>query len=139
MKTVLRVSSESFKFWIWFVEWSQNKSEMKKPLVILTTNIIIIIHLFFFFVLVNHGQSCKRPRRVDTNGAEHKSFNPPRFSESEKQTLIHFLVFSKRPLTLFLLILFSQLFAASSFPCQEPTLHHRFYRVPTLILMACPF
>lgn len=66
---------------------------MKKPLVILTTNIIIIIYLPGFFCLcMNHGHSHKRPRRVDTNGAEQEYFNPPSFSESEKQTLIHFLV-----------------------------------------------
>jgi len=59
------------------------KSKMKKPLFLLTTNFMIVIHFFFCLCLcMNHEQSCKHPRRADTDGAEQEEFNRPSFSES---------------------------------------------------------
>lgn len=60
MKIMVNISSESFMILIWFVQWGYNKSEMKKPCVILTTNIVTVISVFIFScVCVNHGQTCK--------------------------------------------------------------------------------
>lgn len=83
---------------------------MKKPLVILATNIINVIYLFSPLCrCVNHGQSCKHPRRETQMRLSKTSLIHLVFLSLTNQILIYFpvLLTDHQPYSSHLLVFYS--------------------------------